>query len=308
MSADGTQPWHLLAIGHACWDLIATVPAFPIEDEKQEISDLQESGGGPAANAACVVARWGMRAAFAGVVGDDRRGQAVVEELRAYGVDCRLTERRAGYATPTSLVLVNSENGSRTIVNRKQPAAPLQLDVAALRVEHAAPRVLLFDGHERGAAEAALQAFPQAVSILDAGSVRDGTLGLAGAVTHLAASGRFARQVTGIDPRADVDAAASAVRALRQQFPGPRSVLITLGAAGVISAQPDGTVQHIPAPTVPVIETTAAGDIWHGAFAYALSQGLGLLPATRLAIAAASDSVTRSGGRSSIPPAPPRLQ
>lgn len=304
----------LLAIGHACWDLVATVPAFPIEDEKQEITDLQESGGGPAANAACLAARWGLRVALAAVVGDDRRGQAAVAELAACGVDCGLVELRPGHVTPTSIVLVNAESGSRTIINRKQPAAALQLDFTGLQAAPlASPRVLLFDGHEREASEAALAAFPQAVSILDAGSVRAGTLALAGRVTHLAASARFARQVTGIDPRADAGAAACAVQALRARYPGPQSVTITLGAAGVIAApagalpgaRGEAPAQRWPAPVVRVVETTAAGDIWHGALAYALARELAFDAAVRLAIAAASDSVTRPGGRSSMPPCPP---
>ena len=297
--------FQVLAIGHACWDLVATVPAFPVEDEKQEITELQESGGGPAANAVCVVARWGLRAAFAGVIGDDHRGQAVVADLVARGVDCRLTERRAGHVTPTSLVLVNAENGSRTIINRKRPTPGLQLDVAMLRAELGEPRVLLFDGHERLASEAAQLAFPQAASILDAGSIREGTLALADSVTHLAASGRFARQVTGIDPRHSTDAADSALLALRQRFPRPISVTITLGAAGAVSTYAQGPPRHFAAPTVAAIDTTAAGDIWHGALAYALANELDFDAAVRLAIVAASQSVTQTGGRAAIPQTAP---
>lgn len=299
------QPLHILSVGHACWDLVATVPAFPVEDEKQEIAELQESGGGPAANAACVAARWGLRVAFAGTVGDDHHGQAAVAELVAYGVDCRLTERRSGHATPVSLVLVNAANGSRTIINRKRPTAALQLDVARLRAELGTPKVLLFDGHERLAAEAALGAFPQSESILDAGSVREGTVALADRVTHLAASARFARQVTGIDPRPSVDAAEDALWALRQRFLSPRSVTITLGAAGAVSTWAGGRRQHFAAPLVVAVETTAAGDIWHGALAYALAQAWPLDAAVRLAIIAASESVTRPGGRCSMPPKAP---
>lgn len=303
----GAPLFHVLAIGHACWDLVATVPAFPVEDEKQEITALEESGGGPAANAACVVAHWGLGAAFAGVIGDDHRGQAVAAEFAAYGVDCRLTERRAGHVTPTSLVLVNSENGSRTIINRKRPTAELQLDAATLRAELAEPRVLLFDGHELQASAAAQQAFPRAESILDAGSVREGTLALAEGVTHLAASGRFARQVTGIDPRHSADAAGRALLALRQRFPHPWSVTITLGAAGAISTYGQGLTLRVDAPAVAAIDTTAAGDIWHGALAYALAQELTFDAAVRLAVAAASQSVTRAGGRGSMPETAPSI-
>lgn len=298
----------VLAIGHATWDLLATVPAFPIEDEKQEITLFEESGGGPAATAACLVARWGLRAAFAGVVGADRRGQAVVDELLGHGVDCGLVEQRAGHRTPTSLVIINAENGSRTIINHKRPTGPLVLTAAALAPKVAAPpAILLFDGHELAAAAAALAAFPRAGSILDAGSVREGTLALAGRVTHLAASMRFARQLTGIEPRQGPAAAASALWALRARFPGPESITITLGEQGAISERAGEPVQHFAAPTVRVVETTAAGDIWHGALAYGLARGADFADAVALAIAAASDSVTRPGGRASMPARPPGL-
>ncbi len=297
----------IFAVGHATWDLLATVPTFPIEDEKQEITLFEESGGGPAATAACVAARWGLRVAFAGVVGDDRRGQAVVDELLAQGVDCGRVERRAGHRTPTSLVIINAENGSRTIINHKRPTAPLQLAAATLAQELGPPPILLFDGHELPAAAAALAAFPGACSILDAGSVREGTLALAGRVTHLAASMRFARQLTGIEPRQGAAAAASALAALRARFPGPASITITLAEQGAITEQAGGPVQHFAAPTVQVVETTAAGDIWHGALAYGLARGADFGDAVALAIAAASDSVTRPGGRASMPARPPGM-
>jgi len=307
---DGREPApgspSIFAVGHATWDLLATVPTFPVEDEKQEITLFEESGGGPAATAACVAARWGLRVAFAGVVGADRRGQAVVDELVAHGVDCGLVERRAEHRTPTSLVIVNAENGSRTIINHKRPTAPLQLAAAALAQELAGPPpILLFDGHELPAAAAALAAFPRASSILDAGSVREGTLALAGRVTHLAASMRFARQLTGIEPRQGPAAAASALAALRARFPGPASITITLAEQGAITEQAGGPVQRFAAPAVQVVETTAAGDIWHGALAYALARGADFAEAVALAIAAASDSVTRAGGRASMPARPP---
>lgn len=294
----------VFAVGHATWDLLATVPTFPVEDEKQEITLLEESGGGPAATAACVAARWGLRAAFAGVVGADRRGQAIVDELLAHGVDCRLVERRAGHRTPTSLVIINAKNGSRTIINHKRPTAALQLAAAALQLAES-PAILLFDGHELPAAEAALAAFPRASSILDAGSVREGTLALAGLVTHLAASMRFARQLTGIEPRQGPAAAESALAALRARFPDPTSITITLAEQGAITEHAGGLVQRFAAPAVQVVETTAAGDIWHGALAYGLARGADFADAVALAIAAASDSVTRPGGRASMPERPP---
>ena len=82
---------------------------------------------------------------------------------------------------------------------------------------------------------------------------------------------------------------------------------ITLAEQGAISERAGRPVQHFAAPTVRVVETTAAGDIWHGALAYGLARGADFADAVALAIAAASDSVTRPGGRASMPARPPIL-
>ena len=73
------------------------------------------------------LASWGVRTALAAVVGQDDYGDKAVKELAEGGVDCRLVEQRAGYATPVSFIIVNRAAGSRTIINRKLPAAGLQL-------------------------------------------------------------------------------------------------------------------------------------------------------------------------------------
>src|SRR5437763_7215453 len=115
----------VLCIGHAAWDLILTLPAFPAEDSKSEVTALDESGGGPAANAAYLLAKWGARGAFAGVVGDDDCGGRALRDLEAIGTDVSLAERRAGYLTPVSVILVNRQTGSRTVMNRKVPTEGL---------------------------------------------------------------------------------------------------------------------------------------------------------------------------------------
>ncbi len=295
------MPPELICIGHACWDLVLPVPEFPCEDGKQEIPAMSESGGGPAANAACLAAAWGVRTEFCGWVGDDSRGGAVRDDFHQRGVGTALLRVESGRATPTSVILVNAANGSRTIVNAKPPAPALAVGVAAFRGVGLAPSgALLSDGHEPRAAAEALDAFPHVMSVLDAGSVREGTLALAPRVTHLAASARFVRQLVKCDA---ADEPERALRALRAAFPGPESVVITLGAGGLVAERAGETVR-LPAKRVAVVDTTAAGDFWHGAFAAALVRGWGWRAALELATDAASESVTRAGGRASLPSAP----
>ncbi len=94
-------------------------------------------------------------------------------------------------------------------------------------------RVLLFDGHEVEASLAAVKAFPGAITILDAGSYRKGTARLAGAVTCLAASERFALQATGMANLAGESKRRACLEQLRQRY--RNQVIITLGEQGLIA-------------------------------------------------------------------------
>jgi sulfofructose kinase len=280
-----------LCIGHAAWDLCMQVDAYPAENAKTETHLLLESGGGPAANAAWLLAHWGVPTALAAVVGQDHYGSQAVKELADAGVNCRLVEHRAGYLTPLSFIVANRTTGSRTIINRKLPAAALHLSQQSLRELN--PQLLLFDGHELDASLAALESFPSAITVLDAGSLREGTTALAGKVRHLVCSERFAMQVTG---EADVAAHWPAcLRRLRELY--ANVVVITLGAKGVVFD--DG--EHLPALPVEACDTTAAGDIFHGAFAFALLKGMSLRKSLELSTVAAGLSVQRPGGRPSAP-------
>src|SRR5580698_8632113 len=109
----------VLCIGHAAYDVSMFVEEFPAENSKQETHTLAQAGGGPAANAACLLSSWGMRCAFGGLVGDDDQGKRIREEFEMAGTDISLLELQPGYETPLSFILVNRRSGSRTIVNRK---------------------------------------------------------------------------------------------------------------------------------------------------------------------------------------------
>jgi sulfofructose kinase len=283
----------VLCVGHAAWDVTARVPAFPTEDDKAEATALVECGGGPAANAAVLLARWGVGSAFAGVVGGDEYGWRIEREFRDAGVIVSALERRPGHPTPVSLILVSERTGSRTIVTRKPAGAPLTLLPLP-----GTPRVLLFDGHELPAALAAMERFPAAATVLDAGSVRDGTVELAGRVGHLVASERFARQFTGLPALDTPDRQAAAVAALHRANGHP--VVITLGARGLVHGTAD-RCEWLPAFPAWVVDTTAAGDVFHGAYVYGLLTGLPLAETLRLAAVAAALSVEAPGGRPSIP-------
>ncbi|HTL57636.1 MAG TPA: PfkB family carbohydrate kinase [Candidatus Limnocylindrales bacterium] len=283
-----------LCIGHASFDLCMVVSSFPTENSKSETNLLIESGGGPAANAAWLLARWGVSTALACTLGDDEYGRRALKELREAGVDCRLIQQLSNQRTPLSFIISSRGTASRTIINRKVPGPPLKLTPDKLA--ELDPKLLLFDGHEPEASLRAIDAFPNAITVLDAGSLREGTQLLAGRVQYLVSSERFAAQVTG-----DKDIIHNWQTCLpRLRRSNNRVIVVTLGEQGLI--YDDGNSQErLPALPVPAKDTSAAGDVFHGAFAFALLQNLPLPQALRLATTAAGLSVQKFGGRPSTP-------
>jgi len=286
-----------LCIGHASYDLCIVVPGFPAENSKTQTDLLIESGGGPAANAAWLLAHWGVPSAMAAIVADDEYGRRAIAELREAGVDCRLIQPVAGHATPVSFIISNQATGSRTIINRK--VSGKNLDLPPGKLSGLEPRLLLFDGHEPQASLQAIKTFPNAITVLDAGSLRDGTHRLAGCVEYLVCSERFAAQVTGQkDVPGNWQACLARLRKLNRGC-----IVITLGEFG--SVYDDGKEQgRLPALKVQTIDTTAAGDIFHGAFAFALLAQMQFRQALRFATVAAGLSVQKCGGRTSAPTLP----
>jgi len=286
----------VLCIGNASYDISVFVSGFPLEDSKTETRELLEAGGGPAANAAYLLSSWGVSCAFAGLLGNDRYAMRILEEFRAVGTDVSLVQVRRNHVTPLSVILVNIRNGTRTLVNRKCDSAKLKLRKASLQRRR--PILLFFDGHELEASLAALRAFPKAVSILDAGSWREGTAVLAPKVNYLVASEKFALQTSKLARLQSQRERRLCMKRLRERF--GHTTVVTLGARGLMADEGGGYLEMSAFRAKPV-DTTAAGDVFHGAFAYGVTRQMSFLETLRLASIAASISVQKKGGRPSIP-------
>jgi sugar/nucleoside kinase (ribokinase family) len=287
----------VLCVGHACYDIVFSLAEFPSENRKYKTDAAEQSPGGPACNAASLLGKWGADASLACLVGEDVYAGLILDEMRAGGVDTSLCQKRAGHTTPLSCVIVNSATGSRTIINRRDTRQRLALAEAAfLRSFPDAPRVLLFDGHEPEASLAAMGAFPEALTVLDAGSLREGTDILSRRVDYCIASETFAREAEGY-----TEGPESLEKALRGlSLRGAAHVCVTLGENGGAYLEAGALRRYKPYPAK-TLDSTAAGDIFHGAFAWALLDGRGFGAALRLAAVAAGLSVQRRGGRASIP-------
>ncbi|MBN2353074.1 MAG: hypothetical protein JXD23_10935 [Spirochaetales bacterium] len=284
-----------LCIGYACFDFIYYLDGFPEEDRKIFVRKTVESGGGPAANAAYLLSSWGARAAFAGCVGGDREGKAVMDELRTAGADTSLVLRAQGYRTPFATILVNESGGTRTVLTRHADPPEYHPDWTRLS---GPPSIILADGHQPTATRESLERYPGAATVLDAGSLRDATRELVASVDYALCSEAFGAALIGL-PRLDTpEEEAEAVRAVQAECTGRAA--ITLGERGLVYVE-DGRARRLGAFPVKAVDTTAAGDVFHGAFVFALLQKKSFRDALFFAQAAAALSTTRRGGRTSIP-------
>ncbi len=277
----------VLCVGHASYDLIFSVPYHPKTDEKIVADNFTDCGGGPAANAAVCISRLGLKAAFAGFLGHDLYGDKHQMELSQEGVNTHYLVRGLS-PTPLSTILVKPD-GQRALINYRGKTQHLpenSLDFSDLQT-----KVILFDGHEPNLSLALLEiarnhSIP---TVLDAGSLHSGTEQLMAKVDYLVCSEKFAKQIAG-----DIN---NALIVLAKTSP---HVVITLGEKGLIW-QCSNTQSKLPAFPVQAIDTTGAGDAFHGAFAAALAQNLNWLDTLKYASAAGALCCTRIGARPGLP-------
>lgn len=280
------KPLDVLCVGHASYDLVFSVPHHPGADEKIVADDLLGCGGGPAANAAVTVAKLGGKAGFCGYLGNDVYGDSHLRELHDHGVDTHWVVRGAS-PTPLSSVLVKP-NGQRALINYKGQTSALP--ATAIDFEDLEAKVLLFDGHEPHISLRLLNQLTHPVpTVLDAGSLHDGTLALMDKVEYLVCSEKFAVQYAGDENQA--------LSKLAQVAP---VVVITLGERGLIwqRGQEQGSLS---APPIVAIDTTGAGDAFHGAFAAGLAKGLSWIELLRYASVAGALCCSRMGARPGLP-------
>ena len=287
----------ILCMGHSAYDIHFYLDEYPEEDRKYITKKGTDCGGGPAANAAYLLSKWRLNAGYGGIVGMDIFGRAVREELEAAETDLTFLQVRQNFATPRSGVIINSRTGTRTLINMRDenPDAPIFIDQVW---ESVSPQVLLADGHYFGLALEAIKRFPDAPFILDGGSLHEGTETLAPKADYLIVSEAFACSLTGVkslESEDDLLKAAESVGELNGRY-----AAVTLGGRGVVYSSPEGK-GFVPPFPVKAVDTTGAGDIFHGAFAYCIFWGMDFLESLEFSSLTASMSAVKNGGRTSIP-------
>jgi sulfofructose kinase len=284
----------VLCVGQATLDHVLTVDDAIVVGRKHKARRHDVVGGGLSANAAVAVARLGGVAMLASVIGDDATGDALLAGLADEHVDTYLVQRRAGVTSPLSAVIVSAD-GARTIVNHTPPEL---LAHTCPDLDDVTCSAVLVDGRWPSGTRAALElartrGVPGVVDV-DRSSVDAAVLATCMELaSHLIFSEDALREVSRMSSASD------GLQRIGRDTDA--HVSVTLGPRGVVWID-RGEIRSMGAFVVDVVDTTGAGDVFHGAATLALAEGVDEAHAFAFASAAAALKCARPGARAGIPP------
>ena len=284
---------NVTGIGQCSYDHLAVVDSFPDVDTKKEVLLLEDQGGGPVATALVTLSRLGLRCRFHGITGDDGEGEKIRQSLDDENIDVAGLLKRPGASSQIAFIVIEQQTGKRTIFWKRPSGAALRPDELDERfLDNTA--FLLLDGLMKDVSlYAAREAKKRNIPVmLDAGRVREGMLDIARHCDYVVASEEFAKELGWKD---DPEAFREALQGLKLG-----RTTITLGARGSITFA-DNKIIKVPAFAVDTVDTTGAGDVFHGGYIFGLLQKWNLLDTVRFASAVAAMKCTKLGGRTGIP-------
>ena len=282
----------VVGVGINATDTIIRLPHFPASDSKLELISAEAMPGGQAASAIVACERWGLRARYVGKIGDDSAGDLQRREMERDGVDAHWIIAR-GCSSQIAYILVDDSSGERTVLWKRDPAIALRpSDLKRNFISGA--RVLLVDGHDtEAAAEAARWAREEKIAVVgDFDNLYSGVQDLLQFVDFPITSKDFPERLTG---EADL---LKSLPTILSEFKC-RMIAATLGRLGVLAWDGERFIL-CPGFRVHAVDTTGAGDIFHGAFVFGLIRGWPLPQILEFSCAAAALNCTAPGARGRI--------
>jgi len=285
----------VLGFGYAVVDELLFVDSYPHPDTKTVVNERIIAVGGLTATALIAASRLGGRCAYAGVLGPDADSRSILDVLEEEGIDACHVRQLADARPACSAIIVDTSRKTRTILYDKSSAVGPSAAMIDPELVHST-RVLFVDHHGiEGMTRAADLARRAGIPVVGDFERVDviGLDGLMALVDHLIVPVHFAREITNeSNPR-------DAVVAL---LPGREVAVVTCGADGGWYAGPNtGGPEPYDVFAVDAVDTTGCGDVFHGAYAWALATGHDVTSRIRYAAAAAALKATAAGGHRAIP-------
>lgn len=283
----------VVGVGLNATDTLLLLPHFPAYAGKVPFEEEILSPGGQVASAMVTCARLGLRVKYIGTLGDDERGRIQLESLRAAGINLDHLQVRQGCANQSAYILIDRSTGERTVLWQRPDG--LRLAPSEITPEQiTCARLLHIDGHDTPTVERAARIARQAglPVTVDVDTVYHGFDKVLPYVDYLVASSEFPVQWT--DER-DPFKALELIQNEYRMF----LAAMTLGPHGAL-ARVEGRFIYSPAFVVNCVDTTGAGDVFHGAFCYAVLQRMSISEALDFSNAMAALNCTALGARGGI--------
>jgi sulfofructose kinase len=277
-------------------DYLIVVPEYPARATNTRLVKYRQAAGGQTASAIVTVQRLGMRTAYAGRFGTDFEGRFGLQSLKDEGIDVESSEVIDGSRTQVGYILIEAKRGERTVLwDRDEHLAYTAHDAP---VEFAGrARVIHLDAHDPPACTRMAREARAAGTIVsaDIDNVYDGLSEFLPLIDVLISSKEFPRLLTGIDDPH------SALTEIRAKY-GCALVGLTKGGRGA-TVLCNGEFLETPAFTVPggCVDTTGAGDAFHGGFIYGLLRGEEVETSIKLGCAVAALGCRALGARTALP-------
>ena len=280
-----------VGVGLATCDLLCVSPRF--DERRIELSVFSMQGGGSTGNALATLAVLGAKTRYFGRLGDDHFGKFIVGGLSEAGVNTSMSLTVPHKLSPISIVEIDEFSRRRKIRFTPGDTTPPQPRDLPPRLLQGAGLVCLDGYHPALQAAIAEKARKKGIPVLlNAGNLTGGMGELLALADIVIGSERFASEFA---PSDDVEKSLREITRV-----GPRVAVLTLGHEGAVGLEGDKLVQQEPLDVF-VADTTGAGDVFCGAFAYAHLAGYSLEEAVPFANAAAGLSCRSLGARAGLP-------
>jgi sulfofructose kinase len=283
---------NIAGIGQSSIDYIGFIEKYPPEDTKCEVSQWHISGGGPVPTALVALSRFGMSTRFMGKIGSDEAGKIIKDGLIKEKINITYLIEQEGAHSQIAFIVVNKNNGKRTIFWSKTTAQPFKKDDLSVSFLDKI-NFLHLDGYEiELSVEAAYRARQQSIPVmLDAGRMRDDLYNLIPLCDYVVCSEQFSY----VFGRNDHETTLSELLKM-----GVKTATVTLGVQGSLTASNREKFSHLAYP-VDVVDTTGAGDIFHAGYIYGLLKNWSLKETVSFASAVSALNCRQIGGRGVIP-------
>jgi ribokinase len=279
-------------IGQCSWDYLAVVDSFPQVNTKKEVHQWDEQGGGPVATALVTLSRLGIKCRFHGVTGDDHEGKEIRQSLIDENINTTGILIRASASSQIAFIVIEKNTGKRTIFWKRPAGAELKIkELGSNFLKNS--RFLLIDGLMK---DISLYAAKKAQSLkipvmLDAGKMRGGMLEIAKNCDYVVASEEFGKA---LGWKNNPKAFLKKIKHLKFKI-----FTATLGEKGSYTFFQDKYF-YTPAFKVKAVDTTGAGDVFHGGYVFGILKGWEIEYTVRFASAIAAMKCRKIGGRAGI--------